>query len=80
MQAQPQSQPQIYAVHCHVCGRCIALCPQGVLAEDAGRIVAAHPERCDACLACEEACSEGAIEVSFAIVWAEPLADQPDRG
>jgi ferredoxin len=73
------NQPHVYTWRCQVCGRCVDVCPQGVLKVDEDRICVAHPELCDACLACEEACEEGAIEVSFAIVWAEPITDQSDR-
>ncbi len=79
VQDSSHGQPHISARRCRVCGRCIDACPRGVLELDEDRICIIHPELCDACLACEEACEQAAIEVSFAIVWARSVADPPDR-
>ena len=79
MQTLYRSRPHVATWRCRLCGRCVDACPRGVLVLDEDRVSVAHPELCDVCLACEEACEQGAIEVSFAIVWAEPQADPPAR-
>jgi len=78
-QALPQNEPCVCAVRCCACGACIEVCQRGVLAAGEHGPYVAYPELCDACLACEQAFPEGAIEVSFAIVWAEPLPDASDQ-
>jgi len=41
----------------------IDVCPAGVFEEQGGKIVAAHPEQCIVCRACEGAAPDGAIIV-----------------
>ncbi|MBD3209551.1 4Fe-4S ferredoxin [Candidatus Woesearchaeota archaeon] len=40
------------------------VCPVGVFEEQDGKVVAAHPENCTVCRACESSAPEGAIKVT----------------
>ena len=40
------------------------VCPTSVFEEQDGKIVAAHPENCTVCRACEASAPEGAITVT----------------
>jgi 2-oxoglutarate ferredoxin oxidoreductase subunit delta len=49
---------------CKGCGICVAFCPKGVLElDDHEKVVAKHPEKCNACMLCELRCPDMAIEV-----------------
>jgi heterodisulfide reductase subunit A len=62
------STPEIDTALCDGCGMCVAACPSGALALDAGKATIALPEACRWDGACELACPRGAIAVPYAIV------------
>jgi NAD-dependent dihydropyrimidine dehydrogenase PreA subunit len=48
---------------CNLSKQCIAVCPTNVFEEKDGKMVAARPQDCTVCRACEGACPQGAIKV-----------------
>jgi len=50
---------------------CVDICPEQVLAVDAGELVFANPENCTMCAQCESVCPEGAVNVYYRIGWAD---------
>ncbi len=48
---------------CDGCGKCVEVCPRGILQVDGGRARVSEVERCIMCRACQRACEKGAIEV-----------------
>jgi len=48
---------------CDVDEVCISVCPKDVFVKEGKKIVAAHPERCNLCMACVESCELGCIKV-----------------
>jgi NAD-dependent dihydropyrimidine dehydrogenase PreA subunit len=78
VEGQPLNKPYVCIARCRAGGLCIAVCHCGALEAGEQQTRVAHPDLCDACLACEDVCPEGAIEVDFGIVWGEPAGDAPD--
>lgn len=62
--------PQLNSEKCVVCGICVDVCPQGVLALQAEEVVFARPQDCTYCGACEESCPHDALVCSYEIGWA----------
>lgn len=54
---------KISSEKCDSGGSCVVNCPMDVLVQKDKKIVVADLESCSLCKACEEACSQGAIEV-----------------
>lgn len=48
---------------CDLDMKCINSCPKDVFAKEGKKIVVAHPERCNLCMACVEACELGCVNV-----------------
>jgi len=63
--------PVIDKSKCTLCGMCVDICPEQVLAVDAGELVFANPENCTMCAQCESVCPEGAVNVYYRIGWAD---------
>jgi NAD-dependent dihydropyrimidine dehydrogenase PreA subunit len=61
--------PEISAAACTGCGDCIPACDAHALALVNGKVVLAHPERCEYDGTCELSCPTGAIRVPYAIVF-----------
>jgi len=65
-----QALPIINHNKCTVCGTCIKVCPESVLAIQDGRLAIANPKACTYCGTCEENCPEGAVRLEYLIRWA----------
>jgi len=63
--------PVIDRQKCTLCGECVDVCPEHVLAINSGALVIAHPEKCTMCTECESVCPEQAVACYFQISWAE---------
>ena len=63
--------PVIDKHKCTVCGLCVDVCPENVLAIDAGALVTANPTACTMCADCESVCPEQAVSVYYHISWAD---------
>ena len=63
--------PVIDRQKCTVCGMCVDVCPENVLAIEAGALVYAHPDACTMCAECESVCPENAVRVHYQISWAD---------
>jgi DNA-directed RNA polymerase subunit D len=48
---------------CDLDGKCVEVCPKDVFVKEGKKIIAAHTERCNLCMACVEACEFGCIKV-----------------
>ena len=61
---RPRGHVKLFGTWCKGCGLCIEFCPQGVFtADEQGRPVVAHPEKCTACHWCDTHCPDMAITV-----------------
>jgi len=61
---RPRGHVMLFGTWCKGCGICIEFCPQGVFeADEQGRPVIAHGERCTACHWCDTHCPDMAITV-----------------
>ena len=63
--------PVIDKTKCTVCGMCVDICPEEVLAIRSGQLVFSKPEACTMCAECEGVCPEGAVNVYYQIGWAD---------
>jgi hydrogenase-4 component H len=62
-----RGKPELMSDKCNYCGKCVAVCPPGVigLAEDrGGKILTLSYCGCIFCGRCEEACPEDAIKLT----------------
>lgn len=69
--------PQIDAVRCTGCERCIEICLTQALVQVNGKARLLYPERCIYCTFCEDICPVDAIALPFLIVFAE--RQQPEN-
>lgn len=53
----------IDSAKCDHDARCIAVCPKDVFSKEGKKIVVAHPERCNLCMACVESCELNCVKV-----------------
>jgi len=65
-----QALPIIDSKRCTVCGLCVDICPESVLAVEDGQLSLANPKACTYCGVCEENCPEGAVRLEYVIRWA----------
>ena len=63
--------PVIDATKCTLCGTCVDICAENVLAIEADALVFAHSEQCTMCAECETVCPENAVACYYKISWAE---------
>jgi len=63
--------PLIEQTRCDGCGRCISVCPSGVLSLENGKAVVSDPLACDYHGFCERVCPVQAIQRPFEIVFTE---------
>ena len=63
--------PVIDAKKCVLCGLCVEICPENVLAIEADALVYANPDSCTMCAACESICPENVVACYYQISWAE---------
>ena len=63
--------PVIDEQKCTLCGACVKVCTENVLALEAGVLVFVHPEQCTLCAKCESVCPENAVACYYRISWAE---------
>ena len=63
--------PVIDKEKCTLCGLCVDICPENVLAINAGTLVFANPDACTMCAQCESVCPEQAVSVYYRISWAD---------
>lgn len=63
--------PVIDRQKCTVCGICVEICQEDVLAIEAGALAVAKPDACTMCAECESACPEHAVSVYYHISWAD---------
>jgi NAD-dependent dihydropyrimidine dehydrogenase PreA subunit len=71
--AQECVVPQIDVELCSGCGVCVVVCQSEAMALIDGRPVIVHPQDCGYCGDCETLCPEGAISLSYEIVFAEQV-------
>ncbi|MDK2982248.1 MAG: hypothetical protein PWQ55_2595 [Chloroflexota bacterium] len=62
--------PQLNPEKCILCGACVDVCPQGVLALQGQKVIFAQPQACTYCGTCEESCPYDAVACSYQIGWA----------
>ena len=62
--------PHIDHKKCTLCGQCVEICPQHVLALRGGKVIITSPADCAYCATCEGVCPQGAIRVDYQIAWA----------
>lgn len=48
---------------CNNCGKCMDVCPEGVISFDADHVIQFNRDRCTACGKCVEVCSPGALTI-----------------
>ena len=48
---------------CNGCGSCVDVCPSGVYEMGDGKTKVIAEDECIECLACQDGCAEGAIEI-----------------
>jgi len=65
-----QALPVIDNKKCTVCGECVDICPESVLAIENGRLAFVNPKACTYCGICEENCPTGAVRLEYIIRWA----------
>lgn len=63
--------PVIDQQKCTLCGACVDVCPEQVLAVETNALVYAKPQACTMCAECESVCPEGVVSVFYHISWAE---------
>jgi ferredoxin len=63
--------PVIDRQKCTLCGTCVDICPEDVLAIEGEKLVYVHPEQCTMCAECESACPEGAVACYYQVSWAD---------
>ena len=63
--------PVIDRTKCTLCGTCVDVCPENVLAINADELIYARPEECTMCTECETVCPEDAVACYFQIGWAD---------
>ena len=62
----PVANVKIISSKCDSTGSCFEKCPKGVFERNKkGGVVVSHPENCNHCNACVEACELGAVEVNL---------------
>ena len=66
--------PEIDPTACTRCGRCVAACPERVLALTKEGLHFGRPEACTYCGICEALCPEQAVALRYRIVWGEDAA------
>jgi NAD-dependent dihydropyrimidine dehydrogenase PreA subunit len=66
--------PEIDARTCTRCGRCVATCPEDVLALTEEGLRFERPEACTYCGLCETLCPEQAVVLRYRIVWDDDAA------
>ena len=73
MNTQPAESalPEIDALACARCGRCVTACPEHVLALAEDGLRFERPEACTYCGICEALCPERAVALRYRIVWGE---------
>lgn len=62
-----RGKPQLLSDKCNYCGKCVAVCPPGVIwltEERGGKILTISYCGCIFCGRCEEVCPEGAIKLT----------------
>ncbi|MBE2183298.1 MAG: 4Fe-4S binding protein [Anaerolineae bacterium] len=60
--------PRINTRLCSGCGECIAQCPTAALGWKDGKAALLHPDKCIYCVACEDVCPVGAIELPYLVL------------
>ncbi len=73
-----QSLPQFNQALCTRCGNCIEGCPTHATDMREDGPVIARPEDCTYCAECEALCPDGAITVTYQIVWATSRRQETD--
>jgi pyruvate formate lyase activating enzyme len=78
----PESQEALPEIlysedRCLLCGDCLAACPQGAIAEAAGRMTVS--DACRRCGACAEACDAGARSVAGRTMTAAQILEEIER-
>jgi len=63
--------PVVDQKSCTLCGQCVDVCPENVLAIEANKLVYSNPSACTMCAACESICPEHAVKVYYSISWAD---------
>jgi MinD superfamily P-loop ATPase len=63
--------PVIDKEKCTLCGTCVDVCPEDVLAIAEETLTYANPDQCTMCTECEAACPENAVACYFQIGWAD---------
>lgn len=63
--------PVIDLKKCTLCGSCVDICPENVLAIKAGELVYAQPKQCTLCAECESICPEGVVACYYQINWVD---------
>lgn len=70
----PAILPEIDQARCTGCGDCVAVCQPQALTLVRGKAMLARPDLCEYDGGCEPACTAGAIQLPFLIVFGQPAA------
>ncbi|MFC2006252.1 glycyl-radical enzyme activating protein [Chloroflexota bacterium] len=75
----PKVELGVIRSQCNNCGKCVEVCPEGVVSFDANSIIQFNREQCTACGKCVEACFPGALTIYGKQVTVEDVFEEVCR-